>query len=66
MPPSLVVASWAALGTAKNAREFLGNGSHGIRGIKPGLPVAVVGGEGDGEVKDTQNTGEGEDGGVVR
>lgn len=50
MPPSMVVVAWTAFGTAKIAREFLGNGDRGIRGIKPGLPVVVVGGESDGEV----------------
>lgn len=51
MPPSLVVVTWATLGTTKVAREFLGDGVRGMRGIKPGLPVAVVEGEGYGEVR---------------
>ncbi|CAN0056152.1 unnamed protein product, partial [Hapterophycus canaliculatus] len=49
MPPSLVVVAWAAFGSAKLAREFLGDGARGVRGVKTGLPVAVVGGEKDGE-----------------
>ena len=50
MPPSIVVVAWTAFGTAKVAREFLGDGARGMRGLKPGLPVVVVGGESDGEV----------------
>ena len=53
IPPSLVVVAWAALGTAKMAREFLGDGLGGIQSISPGLPVAVVGGENDGKVRVT-------------
>ncbi|CAM9464005.1 unnamed protein product, partial [Ectocarpus sp. 12 AP-2014] len=49
MPPSLVLVAWAAFSSAKLARDFLGDGARGLRGIKPGLPVAVVGGENDGE-----------------
>lgn len=49
MPPSLVVVAWAAFGSSKVAREFLADGARGLRGIKPGLPVVVVGGENDGE-----------------
>lgn len=51
MPPSIVVVAWTAFGSAKAAREFLGGGARGMRGVKPGLPVVVVGGENDGEVK---------------
>ena len=50
MPPSLVVVTWTALGSTKAAREFLADGPRGVRRINPGLPVAVVGGENDGEV----------------
>lgn len=53
MPPSLVVVAWAALGSTKAARDFLAEGPRGLRGIKPGLPIAVVGGEKDGEVPST-------------
>lgn len=51
LPPSLVVVAWTTFGTVKNARDFLGDGVCGIRSIKPGLPVAVVGGKSDGEVR---------------
>lgn len=51
MPPSIVVVAWTALGTAKAAREFLGGGARGMRGVRPGLPVVVFGGESDGEVR---------------
>lgn len=51
MPPSLVVVAWAALGSTAVAREFLGKGPRGMRGIKPGIPVAVLGAESDGEVR---------------
>lgn len=50
MPPSLVVVDWAALGSTKAARDFLADGPRGVRGIQPGLPVVVLGGENDGEV----------------
>eukprot|EP00752_Nemacystus_decipiens_P003047 g2824.t1 len=50
MPPSLVVVAWAALASTKAARDFLGDGPRGLRGIQSGLPVIVVGGEDDGEV----------------
>lgn len=50
-PPSLVVAAWASLRTAKVAREFLGDGVSSIRGIAPELPVVVVGGKDDGKVR---------------
>lgn len=51
MPPSLVVVAWAALGSTKAARDFLADGPRGVRGIQTGLPVIVVGGEDDGEVR---------------
>lgn len=51
MPPSLVVVAWSAFGSVKVARDFLADGTRGVRGIKPGLPVVVVGGADDGEVK---------------
>lgn len=51
MPPSLVVVAWASLRTPKVAREFLGNGVSGVRGIAPELPVVVVGGKDDGKVR---------------
>lgn len=51
MPPSLVVVAWAAFGSSKVARDFLADGARGLRGTKPGLPVAVVGGEKDGEAR---------------
>ena len=47
----MVVVAWAAFGSAKVAREFLADGTRGVRGVKPGLPVVVVGGENDGEVR---------------
>jgi len=50
MPPSLVVVAWSAFGSAKMARDFLADGTRGVRGIKAGLPVVVVGGKDDGEV----------------
>lgn len=45
------MAAWASLGTAKVAREFLGDGINGVRAIAPELPVVVVGGKDDGEVR---------------
>lgn len=51
MPPSLLVVAWAALGSTKAARDFLADGPRGVRGTQPGLPVVVVGGEDDGEVR---------------
>lgn len=53
VPPSLVLVAWAKLGSIKHTREFFGE----LDRIRPGMPVVVVGGHGDGEVNYTVEGG---------